>query len=449
MRLRLALGACLALAAIVPLHARAAAAPRAGAQQAGTNTPRTAEDVLRAADRALRGAERLRYRAVHRVRFPEGLDLALPDVQGTVAYERLPAPLAPDSIGARLAVQGTEAAGRAEGEARAFRLAYDGRKLRSSIAPERVVRESVRADAAVYPANRLLAQHLLDRQGLAREFLNTRLELLPQETIEGVRCARVRVRYPASATTREREFAFGLDDHLPRRIRAPFELGGSGGSEELVLSGLEPVAAFDPSTFAYELPAGWTLANADAPGTGPTAAGSRAAPAATQPAADKPAAQPESKPARPPGRAALLEVGALAPDFELPLAGGGTQKLSALRGRVVLLDFWASWCAPCRKSMPELAQLHRRFALEPVSVIGVNAYEDAGVDVLAAARGLGCEYPQLLNGERIAPNYGVERQPTLFVIGADGRVLHVEVGYQIALGERVGALIARALRRER
>lgn len=418
-------------------------APASGQQ---ANASRGAEDVLRAADRALRGAERLRYRAAHRVRFPEGLELELPDVRGSVAYERLPAPLPPDSIGARLAVLGTEEPARAGEPARAFRLAFDGRKLRSSLAPERVVRESERAHAAVYPANRLLAQHLLDRQGLAREFLNTRLELLEQETIGGVRCARVRVRYPASSTTREREFAFGLEDHLPRRIRAPLEVGGAQGSEELVLSELELVTAFAPGEFGYEVPAGWTLVQGDAPAKSAASAPANSQPA---PAASAPATPAASRPARPAGRAPLLEVGALAPDFELPLAGGGTQKLSALRGRLVLLDFWASWCAPCRKSMPELAALQRRFALEPVSVIGMNAYEDAGVDVLAAARRLGCEYPQVLGAERIAPAFGVERQPTLFVLDVDGRVLHVEVGYQVALGERIGAQVAQALRAQR
>ncbi len=447
---QLALGACFALAGQLALAPPLRAAGQAAKPQASSDATRSAEDVLRAADRALRAAERLRYRAVHRVRFPDGFELELPDVRGNVAYERLPAPLAPDSIGARLSVVGTEDAQRAGAEARAFRLAYDGRTLRSSLAPERVVRESQRASAAVYPANRLLAQHLLDRQGLAREFLNTRLELLPQETIGGVRCACVRVRYPASASTREREFAFGLDDHLPRRIRAPFELGGATGSEELELSELELVAAFAPADFAYEPPAGWTVTS-DARGAPEAAASASASSPAKTPAAQpasRPASQPSSQPARP-GRAALLAVGALAPDFELPLASGGTQSLSALRGRVVVLDFWASWCAPCRKSMPELSQLHRRFELEPVSVLGMNAYEDAGVDAQAVARALGCEYPQLLGAERIAPAFGVERQPTLFVIDVDGRVLHVEVGYDIALAERVGAQVTRALRARR
>src|SRR5262249_21362197 len=75
---------------------------------------------------------------------------------------------------------------------------------------------------------------------------------------------------------------------------------------------------------------------------------------------------------------ALLTVGQKAPDFELKDPDGQTIKLSSLKGKVVVLDFWATWCGPCKMAMPGIQKLHEEFKGKPVKVFGVNIWEKDG-----------------------------------------------------------------------
>jgi len=125
-----------------------------------------------------------------------------------------------------------------------------------------------------------------------------------------------------------------------------------------------------------------------------------------------------------------------APAFSLPIvAGAGAAQhdrlaLDSLRGQVVVLDFWASWCPPCRQSVPILDRVHRSQGAHHVRVIGINLEPDlAPAAVAAVHRRLGASYPTLQDrtGET-QQAYGIEQLPTLVVIGADGMVRHVETG---------------------
>ena len=127
------------------------------------------------------------------------------------------------------------------------------------------------------------------------------------------------------------------------------------------------------------------------------------------------------------GSAEALE-GKPAPDFTLPDLNDRPVKLSDLRGHVVVLDFWASWCGPCVASMPTLAELHQEFSPRGVKVYAVNVGEDKElVSGFLASRSL--DLPVLLDQERrIAELYGIEGIPTTIVIDASGKVHKVHVG---------------------
>ncbi len=120
------------------------------------------------------------------------------------------------------------------------------------------------------------------------------------------------------------------------------------------------------------------------------------------------------------GRLRAPDLPDVAPDFSLRSLSGEPIALAGLRGRPVLLNFWASWCGPCRFELPAL----RRFAeaRPDVAVLGV-AHDEPG-DLRATAAEAGTPYPILLDFDgSISERYGVKTLPTTVAIDADGRVI--------------------------
>ena len=116
----------------------------------------------------------------------------------------------------------------------------------------------------------------------------------------------------------------------------------------------------------------------------------------------------------------IPEPGAIAPDITLSDLNNRPFHLSELRGKPVLLVFWADWCPDCKRMIPEFNRLY----LEGVSVVGVNLMEDRD-RVENAVEREPIRYPVLLDDDgEIGRIYGVEAIPNLFVIDADGRVVH-------------------------
>lgn len=99
-----------------------------------------------------------------------------------------------------------------------------------------------------------------------------------------------------------------------------------------------------------------------------------------------------------------------------------------LRGKVVLMNFWASWCAECRPEMPVLERLHREFAAQGFAVIGINAREGSEA-IRRYASELGLTFPLVLDRDgTINALYGVVGLPTTFIVGRDGRAVALAVG---------------------
>ena len=134
--------------------------------------------------------------------------------------------------------------------------------------------------------------------------------------------------------------------------------------------------------------------------------------------------------------------GALAPLFTASTADGESFILEDERGRPVLLNFWATNCAPCRVEMPDLQRVHEAFG-DAVSVVGMNTGESRAT-VLAWAEEQGITFPLLLDptGEN-SSRYELRGQPTTFVVDADGRV--AEVFYGPVTAERVSQALTAVL----
>jgi peroxiredoxin len=112
----------------------------------------------------------------------------------------------------------------------------------------------------------------------------------------------------------------------------------------------------------------------------------------------------------------------MAPEFTLSDLEGNKTSLSMYRGRVVLLNFWATWCAPCREEAPDLVALQNRYRKQGLQIIGVSL-DDEPKAALAFSRQFKMNYPVVPGDARLAERYGgVLGLPMTFLIGCDGRI---------------------------
>lgn len=119
-----------------------------------------------------------------------------------------------------------------------------------------------------------------------------------------------------------------------------------------------------------------------------------------------------------------------APNFTLKSLGGENLKLSEMTGNVVLINFWASWCGPCREEMPLLNALHKKYQPLGFTVLGVNVEEQTG-----NARGFISDFPVdfpilLDNTNKVSKQYKVIAMPTTVVVDRDGNMRFLHEGYK-------------------
>lgn len=135
----------------------------------------------------------------------------------------------------------------------------------------------------------------------------------------------------------------------------------------------------------------------------------------------------------------------VAPTFErAPLAGGEPVALSAFRGQIVYLDFWASWCAPCRKSMPLMETFYQQYQSRGFTVLAINL--DARIDEAQRfLREYPVSYPVLRDRGTLPALYGVEIMPTSYLIDRKGIVRYVHYGYRSGDADGIRQVIEQLL----
>ncbi|MFA5806718.1 MAG: TlpA disulfide reductase family protein [Melioribacteraceae bacterium] len=121
---------------------------------------------------------------------------------------------------------------------------------------------------------------------------------------------------------------------------------------------------------------------------------------------------------------AAQKSSALAPDFTLPTSDGKSMKLSDLKGKVVIVDFWATWCPPCRKGIPDLIDLKKKYGSKGFEIVGVSLDTDTKGEVVPFIKNYGINYPVVYGNSIVAQAYGgVRAIPTSFVIDKQGKIV--------------------------
>ena len=124
-----------------------------------------------------------------------------------------------------------------------------------------------------------------------------------------------------------------------------------------------------------------------------------------------------------------IDSGDKAPDFTLTDLNGNKVSFSQFSGKVVILDFFASWCPPCRQEIPDFIALQSAYADKGVSIVGVALVSLDEAKKFAAQ--IGINYPVLIDDDKASALYGPVRSiPTTFVIGKDDKVAKKYIGYK-------------------
>jgi peroxiredoxin len=128
--------------------------------------------------------------------------------------------------------------------------------------------------------------------------------------------------------------------------------------------------------------------------------------------------------------ASNVAAGATAAAFQLPAAAGDPVSLAGLKGQVVLINFWASWCGPCRQEMPVLDQLYRKYKPAGFTLLGVNV-EPKSADALGFLKTTPVSFPILFDTQSKVSNlYEVAGMPSTVIVDRKGTVRYVHQGYK-------------------
>ncbi len=134
---------------------------------------------------------------------------------------------------------------------------------------------------------------------------------------------------------------------------------------------------------------------------------------------------------------------ASAPDFTLQTVEGQEVTLSGLRGKVVLLDFWATWCGPCKESIPHLTQLYKNYQDKGFELIGMSLDKSGEMEMVRRfVKSMDIPYSIIMTPEDVARNYKITGLPTTVLIDKEGKVREKIVGFNSTIGQQIAARVS-------
>jgi peroxiredoxin len=140
-------------------------------------------------------------------------------------------------------------------------------------------------------------------------------------------------------------------------------------------------------------------------------------------------------------------IGDLAPAFSLKDIAGSTVNLSAYENKVILLEFWATWCPPCKASVPELIEIQKRYEAKEFTVIGISVdhAQNLSNHLNEFSRAYHINYPVLIGNDDVARKYNVTSIPVSFLIDKKGKIINSYVGYTDNFVEKISAQIEKII----
>ena len=142
---------------------------------------------------------------------------------------------------------------------------------------------------------------------------------------------------------------------------------------------------------------------------------------------------------------ALPRPGQPAPNFKVVTTSGQTVTQENYRGHVLVIDFFATWCIPCREAVPHLVEMNRKFGKQGLQVLGMSADEDGERVVRSFAEERHINYPLALADEAVQADFGIRAVPVMFVIDKKGKVVEVFRGFSDEIGRSMEQLIKKLL----
>ena len=119
-----------------------------------------------------------------------------------------------------------------------------------------------------------------------------------------------------------------------------------------------------------------------------------------------------------------------APNFALATADGKTVELEELKGRVVVINFWATWCSPCRAEIPGMLEVYEKYKGDGLEIVGISLDRGGWKTVAPFVERMGINYPVVLGGGEVVRKYGgVQAIPTTFIVDKGGYVVNGHMGY--------------------
>ncbi|TWT46068.1 Thiol-disulfide oxidoreductase ResA [Phycisphaerae bacterium RAS1] len=375
---------------------------------AGDPDPR---EIMKQADDATKALKGFAYKAEFWVE-GAGADRN-PKASGTVVGERA----ADEKSGFKARVDGTMKAP-ASDETVKFTVAADGERVVVIEDREKqfVFAKQSQAGPLLQFAGLLLMQEFVHETPFTDEIKAETIKHEGTKAIGDVECDVIAVTYAEGQG--EARWYIGRKDHLPRRAdRIQKTPEGEASTRIMQLTGLDLKPDLKPAQFKPAKPEGYAEKDL-----------------AKMMGGDD---EPET-----------LAVGSAAPEFSLPTPEGKTVVLKELKGKVVVLDFWATWCGPCKKAMPGIQKMHEKFKDKGVLIYGVNTWQKRKPqdDPAKFMKDNGYSYGLLLNGDDVAEAYKVNGIPTFYVIGPDGKVVFGGSGAGPEIEEQLAAAIEKALK---